>query len=56
MTIQESYNKGYNDRCDGLPIQHGYIDQSFEGLRLTKAWRTGWFDADHDLNYTTKRA
>lgn len=52
---QGGYASGYQARCDGQPLSN--LNEMPRGKRLPvyiKAWRTGWFDADHDLLYSNK--
>ena len=50
--IIEAYNDGYIAREDGLPINSNPFQTDSKEY---KSWRTGWFNADHDILYTNKR-
>lgn len=50
--IIEAYNDGYLARNNSVFIKDNLFQPN---EREFKSWRTGWFDADHDILYTSNR-
>lgn len=48
----DAYHDGYQARQQGKPLDN--LSRSMANKSYYEQWRTGWFDADHDIIHTNK--